>query len=91
MNAIPNSIVLFRLLGVLVVCWAVPVLLCYLVGPTFGVIGALGAAVFWYVQYRLPAWRERSGFSFWFVVSGYGIIGVTLLVSLGRMMGVSLL
>lgn len=90
MKAIPNTVLLFRLAGMLVVCLAVPPLLCHYVGPAVGALGASGAAAFWYSQYRLPAWKERSGFSFWFVAGGYGVIGTTLLVSLGRLIGVSL-
>jgi hypothetical protein len=89
MKAIPNSIMLFRLAGMLVVCLAVPPLLGYYAGPALGALGASGAAAFWYSQYRLPTWKERSGSPFWFVAGGYGIIGVTLLISLGRLIGVS--
>jgi len=81
---------LFRLAGMLVACLAVPPLLCHYAGPAVGALGAAGAAAFWYSQYRLPAWKERSGSSFWFVAGGYGVIVITLLVSLGRLIGVSL-
>ena len=78
---------LFRLTGVLVVCLAVPPLLLHYVGPAAGALGALAAAALWYSQYRFPAWKERSGSSFWFVAGGYGVIGITLLVCLGRLLG----
>jgi len=90
MKAIPNNIMLLRLVGMLVVCWAVPPLLCHYVGSVAGALAALGAAAFWYSQYRLPAWRERTASSFWFVAVGYGVIGITLVVCLGRLMRVSL-
>jgi len=90
MKAISNNVMHVRLAGMLVVCLAVPPLLCHYAGPAIGALGAAGAAAFWYSQYRLPSWRERSGSSFWFVTGGYAVIGITLLVSLGRLIGVSL-
>ena len=86
MNAIPNSLMFFRLIGMLVACWAVPPLLFYYLGPAVGALGASGAAALWYWQYRLPTWQEQSGYCFWFVVGGYGVIGVTLLLCLGRLL-----
>jgi hypothetical protein len=77
---------ILRLGGMLVVCLAVPLLLHYFAGAALGAVGAAAAAAFWYSQYRLPAWKERSGVSFWFVFSGYGVIGLTLLVCLGRLL-----
>lgn len=85
-----NGIELFRLVGVLLVCWGVPPLLCYYVGSALGALGASGAAAFWYSRYRLPAWEGRSRASFWFVATGYGVIGITLLICLGKLLGVSL-
>ena len=81
-----SSVILCRLIGMLVVCWAVPPLLCHYLGPAVGGLGASGAAALWYSQYRFPARKERSGFYFWFVASGYGFIGLTLLVCLGRLL-----
>jgi len=78
---------LLRLAGMLVLCLAAPPLLCHYVGPVAGALSASGAAGFWYMQYRLPTWKERSRSSFWFVASGYGVIGITLLVSVGRLIG----
>jgi hypothetical protein len=85
-KSIPDSVVLFRLGGMLVACWAVPLLLCHYVGPVAGALGAVGAAALWYSQYRFPAWRERSGYPFWFAASGYVVITVLLLVCLGRLL-----
>jgi len=82
-----NSVILFRLIGMVVVCWAVPPLLCHYVGSAVGALGASGAAAFWYSQYRFPARQERSGAYFWFVAGGYSVIGITLLVCLGRLLG----
>ena len=86
MKAIPNSVMFFRLAALLVVCWAVPPLLYYYVGPVAGALGAVAAAALWYSQYRLPTWKERGGASFWFVAGGYGVISVTLLLCLGRLL-----
>jgi hypothetical protein len=86
-----NSVVLFRLIAMSMVCLAAPPLLCRYVGPAIGALGALGAAAFWYSQYRFPARKERSGPYFWFVAGGYGVIAITLVVCLGRLRGVSLL
>jgi hypothetical protein len=90
MKAIPNSTMLFRLLGMLVLCWAIPPLVCHYAGSAAGALAAAGAAALWYSQYRLPTWSERSGSSFWFVAGGYGFIGLTLAVCLGRLLRVSL-
>ena len=76
----------FRLVGMVGVCSAAPPLLCYYAGPAVGALGAGGAAALWYSQYRLPAWNERGGSSFWFVASVYGFIGITLMVCLGRLL-----
>lgn len=89
MNADSNSITQYRLAGMLLVCWAVPPALCYYLGSAVGALGALGVAAFWYSQFRLPAWKERSNPSFWFVVGGYGLIGITLIGCLGRFIGTS--
>jgi hypothetical protein len=86
MKAIPNRVVLFRLLGIWAGCMAVPPLLWHYVGPALGALGAAGAAALWFSQYRLPAWEGRNEGSFWFVASGYGIIGITLLMCLGRLL-----
>ncbi len=83
-----NIVTLFRLIGMVVVCWAVPSLLCHYVGPAAGALGALGAAALWYSQYRFPSRKQRSGPYFWFVAGGYGFIGITLLACLGRLLGV---
>ena len=80
----------FRLAGMILGCLVVPPLLCHYAGPAIGALGALGAAALWYSQYRLPTWSERSGSSFWFVAGGYGFIGLTLAVCLGRLLRVSL-
>ena len=90
MKAIPDSVMLFRLAGMLIACWAVPVVLCYYVGPAVGALGAVGAAVLWYSQYRLPTRTESKAASFWFVAVGYAVIGITLMVCLARLIGVSL-
>ena len=87
MKAIPNSTMLIRMFAMLVGCWAVPPLLCHYVGPAAGALAAGGAAALWYSQYRLPTWKERGGSSFWFVAGGYGVIGIILLMSLGRLLG----
>lgn len=86
-----NSVILFRLIGMSVVCLAAPPLLCHFVGPLIGALSALGAAAFWYSQYRFPSPKQRSGPYFWFVTGGYGFIGITLVVCLGRLMGLKLL
>jgi hypothetical protein len=86
MKAIPNHLMLFRLGGMLVVCWAVPPLLCHYAGPAAGALGAAGAAALWYSQYRHPAWKSKGGSSFWFVAGGYVVIGIGLLVCLGRLL-----
>lgn len=90
MKAIPDGVAIFRLTGMVVVCLAFPPLLCHYVGPAIGALGASGADAFWDSQYRLPARKERSDYSFRFVAGGYGVIGMTLWVSLGRLIGVSL-
>lgn len=81
-----NSVILLRLIGMLVVCWAVPPLLCHYAGPAVGALGASVAAAFWYSQYRFPVRKQTSGPYFWYVASGYGFIGITLLVCLGRLL-----
>jgi hypothetical protein len=86
MKAIPNAVVFFRLAGMLVGCWAGPPLVCRYLGPAAGALATVGAAVLWYSQYRLPTWKERGAASFWFVASGYGVIGVFLLICLGRLL-----
>ncbi len=86
-----NSVILLRLIGMSVACLAVPPVLCRYLGPALGALGASGAAVFWYSQYRIPVPKEQSGPYFWFVAGGYGFIGITLVVCLGRLMGVRLL
>jgi hypothetical protein len=87
MKAKPNTIMLFRLAGMLVVCIAVPPLLYHYAGAAVGALGATGAALLWYSQYRFPAWEDRSSPSFWFAAGGYGPIGLTLLVCLGQLLG----
>ena len=87
MKAKPNTIMLFRLAGMLVVCIAVPPLLYHYAGPAVGALGATGAALLWYSQYRFPPWTDRSAPSFWFAAGGYGPIGLTLLVCLGQLLG----
>lgn len=87
MTAKPNTVMLVRLAGMLIVCIAVPPLLYRYAGPGFGALGATGAALLWYSQYRLPAWKDRSTPSFWFVAGGYGPIGLTLLACLSRLVG----
>lgn len=89
MKAIPQSIILFRLIGMLVACWAVPALLCHYMGPAVGSLGAAGAAAFWYSRYRFPSRKQGCGPQFWFVAIGYMFIGVTLAVCLGRLLGVN--
>jgi len=84
-----NSVILIRLIGMLVVCLAAPPLLFHYLGPALGALGAAGAAVFWYSQYRRPPWQDRDSPFFWFVAGGYGVIGGTLLVCLGRLLGMS--
>ncbi len=83
--------ILFRLIGITFVCLVVPPLLGHYVGPAFGALGAVGAVGFWYSQYRFPDRKQRSGPYFWFVAGGYGFIGLTLLVCLGRLLGMKLL
>jgi hypothetical protein len=70
MSPISNRIMLVRLAGMLVVCVAVPPLLCHYVGAVYGAGGASGAAALWYSQYRLPSCNKRSGSAFWFVPGG---------------------
>jgi hypothetical protein len=82
----PNSLVLMRLSGMMFACWGIPPLLDRLAGPVPGALASLGAAGLWYWQYRLPTFQKRGGFSFWFVAGGYGVIGLTLLVCLGRLL-----
>jgi hypothetical protein len=86
MKAIPNTLMLLRLGCLLVVCWAVPPLVYYCLGPVAGALAAVGAAALWYSQYRFPTWKGSGGASFWFVASGYGVIGLTLLACLGRLL-----
>lgn len=89
MKATSNSVMLIRLTGVVVVCLVGPPLLCIFAGPAIGGLGAATSAAFWYSRYRFPA-REEQGAGFWLVVGGYAVIGITLLVCLGRLIGVSL-
>ncbi len=86
MKAISNSLMLFRLVSMVVACWALPALLYYGVGPAAGALGAAGAAALWFWQYRVPTRRGRGGSSFWFVAGGYAVIGLTLLAGLGRLL-----
>ena len=87
MKATPNTIMLFRLAGMLVVCIAVPPLLYRYAGPAVGALGATGAGLLWYSQYRFPPWKESTAPSFWFAAGGYGPIGLTLLVCLHQLLG----
>jgi len=89
MKAISDNVILFRLAAMLLLCLALPPLLCAFVGPGVGAVGALAAAALWYSQYRRPAW-EKNGSGFWFVIGGYALIGITLLLCLGRILGVNL-
>jgi len=84
-----SGVILIRLIAMVVVGWAVPPLLCHYLGPAVGALGASGAAAFWYSQYRFPARRQRSSAYFWFVTSGYACIGITLVVCLSRLAGLS--
>ena len=86
MKATSNTVMLFRLGGMLVVCIAVPPLLYHYAGPAVGALSAAGAALLWYSQYRVPAWEDRGHPSFWFAAGGYGPIGLTLLVCLGQLL-----
>ena len=86
MKATSSNLMLFRLTGMLVVCLVLPALLCHYVGPAAGALGASGTAALWYSQYRLPAWKEKGSSSFWFVAGGYGVICITLLVCLARLL-----
>jgi hypothetical protein len=86
-----NRVMHYRMVSMVVVCLTVPPLLGFLVGAALGALGAVGAAGFWFSQYRLPAWEDRGGPSFWLVAGGYGVIGLNLLVCLGRLVGVRLL
>ncbi len=88
MKAISNSLILYRLAGMLLLCLALPPLLCAFVGPGSGALSAVAAGALWFSQYRRPAW-DKSGSGFWFVIGGYVLIGITLLGSLGRLLGVS--
>lgn len=87
MTAIANNLTLFRLACMLVVCLVMPPVLCHYAGPVVGALGGAGAAALWYAQYRLPTWEKRSDAAFWFVNGGYGLIGITLLVCLGQLLG----
>ncbi len=86
MKAVSHNFLLFRLIGMVVACWGLPPSLYYGVGPVAGGLGAAGAAGLWFWQYRVPTRQGRGGSSFWFVAGGYGVIGLTLLTSLGRLM-----
>ena len=86
MKAISNNIALLYLAGMLAACLAVPLLLWRSVGPLAGALSAGAAAALWWSQYRLPARDQRRGAYFWFVISGYGLIGVSLLASLARLL-----
>ncbi len=88
MKAISSNIILFRLAGMLLFCLALPPLLCAFVGPGSGALSAVAAGALWYSQYRRPAW-DKSGFGFWFVIGGYTLIGITLLICLGRLVGIT--
>jgi hypothetical protein len=89
MKTISNHAILFHLAGMLLLCLALPPLLCAFVGPGIGALSALAAGALWYSQFRHPAW-DKSGSGFWFVIGGYALVGITLLVCLGRLLGVSL-
>ena len=86
-----NRIAFYRQMGIWVGCLAVPPLLGFFVGPALGVLAAVGAGAFWFVQYGQPAWKSTSGSPFWYLVGGYGVIGLTLLVCLGRILGVRII
>ena len=88
MKAISNNVILCRFAGMLLLCLALPPLLGAFVGPGTGALSAVAAAALWYSQYRRPAW-DKTGSGFWFVIGGYTLIGITLLVCLGRVLGVS--
>jgi hypothetical protein len=82
-----NSLMFGRLAGLIAICLAGPPLLCILAGPILGALGAATSAVFWYSRYRFPARQERRGPGFWLVIGGYAVIGLTLVVCLGRLLG----
>ena len=86
MKAISTSVMLLRLAGMVLACFALPPLLCFYVGSAAGLISASAAAALWYSQYRLPSWTERGCSSFWFVAAGYSVIGLTLFISLARLL-----
>ena len=90
MKVVSSSVMLFRLTGVVVVCLVGPPLLGYFAGPAIGALGAATSAGFWYSRYRFPARGEKKESGFWLVIGGYGVIGITLLVCLGRLIGVHL-
>lgn len=79
-----DALIGFRLLGMVLVCWVVPAVLCHFAGPALGAVGALAAAAFWYHQYRFPARKDRSGAYWGYVTGGYAIISITLVICLGR-------
>jgi hypothetical protein len=88
MKSTANQLVVVRLAGLLAACWVVPPLLFHYWGAVVGALAAAGAMGLWYSQYQLPIWKDGRAASFWFVASGYGVIILTLLVSLGRLAGV---
>ena len=87
MHALPNPLVVFNLVGRLFVCLAIPPLFYHYLGPAAGTLGVIGAAALWYSQYRLPHWHVGSHALFWLATAGYGVIGLTLLACLSRLLG----
>ena len=70
----------------IILCWFGPALLYYFFGPLIGFAGAGVAAVVWYRRFRFPsADQEKS--DYWFVFSGYIVIGIILIKCISRLIG----